>query len=708
MTIKNINGSRSKMWLISKKFCKYHVIVLSSFVLLLYSFTIHAQTNYLWPIIDSDKYGKFLTSTFAESRTDRFHAGIDIKTIWKEGHQVVAVDDGFLYQLRVSPFGYGKAVYLQLQDGRIVVYGHLSRFAPKFQEMIEEEQEKQNSYSVDIWFSPGEVPVKRGEVLATTGRSGTRLQHLHFELRDNNNRPLNPLANGFSAEDIMAPRPTKLCIRPMNVESHVEGDWQPVIKTLNNGKNGVFTVANPIPVWGDIGISVDAYDRNGTYENNYGVYSMKLMVNGREYFSAKFGHYSYYEDRLVNLDRDYRLLRRDKGKFQKLYLEQGNTLPFYGDYRQGDGIVSLRDAGLGKVPFEVIVADYAGNETIIQGNFDVQQFKQEQVFPVSSPDSGITRVDLPDRKEKPRAEFRITQDFQDDYLRIEFMSNRHLVALPAVTVEKGDSIIQQLETRAKSRRDFVAAVPLTDIENKQVRFHIVGESSTHYYEIAFPVEVYRVTPESNNVQLPSNAGNVAFMPGNLYKDIWLRYNVENTKDQNGRYDIVSEIVHLEPKETVLRSDIYLTLHYPPQDPKPDKLGIYARDNVGEWHYIGQNRNMPDHSISVNLSSLETVSVIRDTVPPAIWRISPRDGADITNKKPEIAAWFDDQLSGIAGESRMGLYLDGKKIIAEWDPILKKIFFIPKQDLTPGEHTARFVVNDQMDNTAERTWNFTIR
>ena len=103
-----------------------------------------------------------------------------------------------------------------------------------------------------------------------------------------------------------------------------------------------------------------------------------------------------------------------------------------------------------------------------------------------------------------------------------------------------------------------------------------------------------------------------------------------------------------------------------------------------------------------------MSIIRDTIPPAIWRISPRDGADLTNKKPEIAAWFDDQLSGIAGESGMGLYLDGKKMIAEWDPILRKIFLIPKQNLTPGGHTVRFVVNDRMNNTAERTWNFTIR
>lgn len=700
------------MWFTGKKWHKYYIAVLASCVFSLYPFTISAQTNYLWPIIDSDRYGKFLTSAFAESRTDRFHAGIDIKTIWREGHKVVAVDDGSLHQLRVSPFGYGRAIYIQLQDGRIAVYGHLSRFAPKFQKMITEEQEKQNTYSVDLWFSPGAVPVKRGEVLATTGRSATRLQHLHFELRDRNNRPLNPLVNGFAADDAMAPRPTKLCIRPMNIESHVEGGWQPAVIRLNNGKNGVFTIANPISVWGDIGISVDAYDRNGTYDNNYGIYNMKLLVNGKEYFSAKFDSYDYYDNRLVNLDRDYRLLQRDKGKFQKLYLEHGNTLPFYGDYRQGDGIVNLSDAGLGKVPFEVIAADYAGNKTSIKGIFDVKQYKPEQIFPVSAPDPDTIRAmsqkSRADRKEKLRAEFNITQDFQDDFLRIAFTSNRYLISLPVVNIEKGDSIIQRLETRAKSRRNFIAAVPLIDIEDQHVQFHLVGESSTHRYETTFPVEVHRIATNGKTVQLPSDAGTLAFRTGDLYKDVWLRYNVEKPQDQNGRCDIVSYIVHLEPKEAVLRSNIYLTLNYPMHDTKPGKLGIYAQDGVGDWHFIGQNRNMLNHSISVNLSSLETVSIIRDTIPPAIWRISPRDGAELTNKKPEIAAWFDDQLSGIEGESGMGLYLDGKKMIAEWDPILRKIFFTPKQNLTTGVHTARFVVNDRMNNTAERTWNFTIR
>ena len=672
----------------------------------------YAQIDYIWPISDSEKYGKFINSSFAEYRPDRFHAGIDIKTIWRDGHRVIAIDDGFLYRMRISPFGYGRSIYIRLKDGNIAVYGHLRLFGKKFQAIAEDEQVKLNKYSVDLWFGQNEIPVIKGEVLGITGRSGTRLQHLHFELRDSNNNPINPLANGLSDKDESAPRPTKISIRPLNINSYVENDWTPEILPLNNGRDGVFTLSKPVKVWGDIGLSIESYDRNGTYENNFSIYSLKLLVGGEEVFSALYDKYNYSQNKIVNLDRDYRLMRRDKGRFQKLYIEENNNLSFYGNYKPGDGILHFDKTETGTVPFEIIVGDYSGNKTSVRGEFELIEYDNNQIFPAESPlaDNEITgkekvqRIPLSNIFEV----FDVIEDFQDDYLRLYFTAAEDLELLPEVTLEREDAATISLPVHAQSRRSFSSVLPLSEIDNRSAKIYFEGVSESHSYRTEVSTMVYKIPKRGGYLDLPDNSGRISVVNGNLYNDIWLRQKIVKKLDQNSGIDFVGSIVNLEPKEIFLQSNVRLTLNYPPDDPKPDKLGIYARDNDGDWHYIGHNRNAAANSITIGLSSLEIVSVIRDTVPPDIWRIAPENNASVTNGKVEIAAWFVDELSGIAGEDKMGFFLDNKKQIAEWDPILKKIFVKPKQSLISGIHTVRFFVTDNMNNTAERTWSFEVK
>jgi len=80
--------------------------------------------NYIWPI----NTGRYLTSTFGEYRPGHFHSGIDIKTNYRCGYPVYATADGYIWRVLTSPYGYGKAVYLKLDDGNLAVYGHLDRF----------------------------------------------------------------------------------------------------------------------------------------------------------------------------------------------------------------------------------------------------------------------------------------------------------------------------------------------------------------------------------------------------------------------------------------------------------------------------------------------------------------------------------------------------------------------------------------------------
>ena len=66
--------------------------------------------SYTWPV----KLGKVVSSNFADPRPRRFHAGIDIATKGKIGHEVIAIDDGYIERIKVYSNGYGKVLYQKL------------------------------------------------------------------------------------------------------------------------------------------------------------------------------------------------------------------------------------------------------------------------------------------------------------------------------------------------------------------------------------------------------------------------------------------------------------------------------------------------------------------------------------------------------------------------------------------------------------------
>ncbi|WIV12089.1 CehA/McbA family metallohydrolase [Proteiniborus sp. MB09-C3] len=82
----------------------------------------------------------------------------------------------------------------------------------------------------------------------------------------------------------------------------------------------------------------------------------------------------------------------------------------------------------------------------------------------------------------------------------------------------------------------------------------------------------------------------------------------------------------------------------------------------------------------------------DIVPPVIINLTPVNGTSTDdNLRPEISAEYSD-TSGI-DVSSIKLYLDGIDITAEADITESKITYVPKTDLSIGNHTAKLEVSD---------------
>lgn len=99
----------------------------------------------------------------------RLHAGVDIAA--PSGQPILAAADGVVVRIATDP-GYGRFVELKHAEGLTTRYGHMSAFAPS--------------------LAPG-LAVKAGDTLGRIGSTGTSTgAHLHFEVRDAKDRPMNP------------------------------------------------------------------------------------------------------------------------------------------------------------------------------------------------------------------------------------------------------------------------------------------------------------------------------------------------------------------------------------------------------------------------------------------------------------------------------------------------------------------------------------
>ncbi len=318
------------------------------------------RSGYFFPLKES----KNLTSVFCDHRNFHFHTGIDIRTYGKTGYKVFACKSGWVFRVYCSFWGYGKGLYLKLDDRRYAVYGHLSKFAPKIERLVREKQIQRKSYKLNLFLKENQIRVKKGELVGYTGETGTGAPHLHFELRDSENRPLNPLTHGVSIPDFDPPVFRKLLIRPKDTDSFVDGEKEP--KTFNfiyNREKKVYYLEQTPIVWGKIGLEVCCYDK--MRNKFFGIYKLFAYLDGKLIFSSHYDTVSFEDSWMVELERDFELKREKNLNFYKLFIDEGNRLNFYQTGNTEDGLIKTygkkESVNSPKHKLEIFVYDANGN-----------------------------------------------------------------------------------------------------------------------------------------------------------------------------------------------------------------------------------------------------------------------------------------------------------------------------------------------------------
>ncbi|HBY68261.1 MAG TPA: peptidase M23 [Flavobacteriaceae bacterium] len=317
-----------------------------------------------------------LSGSFGELRSNHFHSGLDIKTQQREGIPIYAPADGYVSRIKVSHYGYGKALYIKHPNGYSTVYAHLQNYAGDIANYVKEKQYNKETYEIELFPNASALKVNKGDLIAYSGNSGgSGGPHLHFEIRDGASRPMNPMLFGINVPDSKKPLISSVIAYPISDDAQINNNQNPVKLRLILQKDGSYKAEN-IKAFGKLGFGVSTNDQLDGASNKNGVYQIKTAFNGKEKINILFEKFSFAETRYMNRYIDYGYWMTNKSRVQKLFRQANNPLSIIKS-EDTDGYIQIDENFNSN--YTIKVTDFEGNETNI--TIPIEGKKEEIISP---------------------------------------------------------------------------------------------------------------------------------------------------------------------------------------------------------------------------------------------------------------------------------------------------------------------------------------
>lgn len=311
-----------------------------------------------------------LAANFGELRSNHFHTGLDFKTNRRIGYNLYSIAEGWVSRVKVSPWGYGKVVYVDHPNGLTSVYAHCSEFKGQLAEVVKAIQQKEQNYAIEYFPKKNEIPLKKGEVFALSGNSGSSTApHLHFEIRETaTEHALNPLLLQFDVADN-----TKPTVRAVKVYALTERGYRIPNKaktySVNSSAGKLSLASNQITVpstfcskTGGIGFAFDAIDQLDGASNVCGIFTSELKVDGETVFSQDMTEIHFESNRQINTHKDYEDYHNKRKQYQKSFKTIHNSLPIY--RTENSGILNFTPGSTHQI--EYTCSDTKGNSRAVK------------------------------------------------------------------------------------------------------------------------------------------------------------------------------------------------------------------------------------------------------------------------------------------------------------------------------------------------------
>ena len=711
------------------------------------------EGSLLWPL----RLAPALSSTFGESRSRAFHAGIDLKTWGETGHPVQALADGYIWRVRTSPWGYGRALYQKLADGRTVVYAHLEGFAAPMDELVQQAQQQRGRYSVDLYFKEGEIPVLGGALIAWSGESGAGPPHLHLELRDANNVAINPLLHGFAIADTIAPTLQRVAITPHGRNAQVEGGHDPYVLNLRwQPSRGEFIGVRPVQVLGPVSISALMYDRADAAPNKLAPYRAELHIDGEMVFAARYEQVGYGDMHQMYLDRPLTAFKGGVGRFYNLCRLPGNRLEFYEG--PSDGILNL---ARGRHEAVVVVADVNGNESrarfglmvdeppVIAGARIVAEANGTFIEArMTDADNRFVEVELAssrdgenwrrvDRRQSRPGPLKWQIHRNASYWRIQARDPAGAATFAVCRLPDDGAAAPPFALERRPHPDFVelvmryeqvpSATPLVRVDTVNISPRQTG---LREFRVAVPLDPNDPAAGTVLLRTPKAAVQKVVLdrqlvnPGATAKLTYANGEVELGFAAASAYaPFFPQVVAFEPRvpaslvpagpafavgpDVSFDRKVALRLRYDRETLPPEKLGIYREVAAEKWSLVSNEWDAEARQVVALVRRLGRYALLADLEAPEISSLQPSEGA-VVGPRPEIRGAVRDQGAGIGRETDIEFELDERPLIAEYDPEAGRVYGYLVEDLSPGAHRLVLRVRDMSGNQAEVHSEFTVR
>lgn len=616
---------------------------------------ISEDARYIWPTNASH----YISSTFAETRSQHFHAAIDIGTWGHEGYPVFATRDGILYRAGVTARGYGNVVYLKHEDETVSLYAHLRDFAPEIREVVDSLRLKDYRFEFHRNLKEKGIEFQQGDIIGWSGSTGVGPPHLHFELRSPENKPFNPLLTNISVEDNIPPRFSGLAVEPLSAHTLIDGERK--ILRKRPSYNGEYFNFGDIEITGPAGIAVNAFDRKDGSNNIVAVYELEMWVDDEKYFHSKADSFRYTDSRQVFIDRVYPTLRKTRRGYQRLHVAEGNSLPFYKNTGH-NGVINLPR---GTYPITIIARDYAGNSARAQATVTVNSGDMQSADRNNKTGHQITSI-------SPSG----SDALKDWYWHKNWLAPDHNESAYSASVIGS----------------FKNSVRTGNTGGNHPAFQLDARQSLEFYTEDENQRIHRIIPGSaTTIRTADHRLEAQFTEESVFDTLSVIINYDS--DETGTY------VELLPDQEPIASPVRLSFLLDDQLKSKKKLSFFEKnsdqDNLNKISTIRF-----DHRIEASISEFGRYYIEQDTIPPEV-------------SDPEIVQrsdgkWFanvtvKDERSGIDYRSAR-FYINNKRGIAEYDPEKDKlIYHHPEFSPAAGESEFKVVVPDKSGNVTQKTF-----
>lgn len=325
-----------------------------------------------------------LAGNFCEMRSNHFHTGLDIKTQGVEGQKIYSIEDGVISRIRVSPWGYGNAIYVEHTNGLTSVYAHCNHFSSLLDSVTYQVQKAYESYVVDKDVKELNIQVKKGDLIAYSGNSGSSsAPHLHFEIRETiSEHAINPLlfdCYRHKITDHQTPEIRGIKLYAVTNSGYLIPNKSLYFSVRKTNKGLEINEGKPIDISSllvknaKIAIGVYAIDKLDGAHNVCGIYRTQLMLNNQLIQEQKTEYMDFSVNRFMNSHQDYEAFKYERKHIHKQFSTTVNPLPIY---VVNNGIIDSKLINEGQVSLKVF--DVHGNLSAIDFQIFLNENSQAQ------------------------------------------------------------------------------------------------------------------------------------------------------------------------------------------------------------------------------------------------------------------------------------------------------------------------------------------